>query len=92
LDCILQLLDPCQEKNPAQKIAKESKLGVGGDRLISEGKKCPKCSGEMVQGEFLKNLPKIVVFSKEGRRSLDRVIPNYCKKCGFVEIYKELKE
>jgi predicted Zn-ribbon and HTH transcriptional regulator len=66
-------------------------LAFGGERLLSEVKKCPKCSGEMVQGEFLKNLPKIVVFSKEGRRSLDRVIPNYCKKCGFMEIYKEMK-
>jgi len=46
----------------------------------------------MVQGEFLKNLPKVVVSSKEGRRSLDRVIPTYCKKCGFMEIYKEMKQ
>lgn len=29
---------------------------------MSESKKCPKCGGEMVQGEFLKNLPKIVEF------------------------------
>jgi predicted Zn-ribbon and HTH transcriptional regulator len=59
---------------------------------MSEIKKCPKCSEEMVHGEFLKNLPKVVVFSREGRRSLDRVIPTYCKKCGFIEIYKEMKE
>ena len=59
---------------------------------MSEFTTCPKCSGEMVQGEFLKNLPKIVVFSEEGRRSLDRVIPKYCGRCGFIEIYKELKE
>jgi hypothetical protein len=58
---------------------------------MSEFTACPKCCGEMVQGEFLKNLPKIVVVSKEGWRSLDRVIPRYCRKCGFIEIYKELK-
>ena len=58
---------------------------------MSRLEKCPKCGGEMVQGEFLKNLPKMVVFSGEGRRSLDRVIPTYCKNCGFTEIYKEMK-
>lgn len=61
-------------------------------RIMSEVKKCPKCSGEMVQGEFLKNLPKVIVFPKKGRRSFDRVIPTYCKKCGFMEIYKEMRE
>jgi len=59
---------------------------------MSGVKKCPKCGGEMVQGEFLKNLPKIIVSPKKGRRSLDKVIPTYCKKCGFMEIYKEMKE
>ena len=59
---------------------------------MNEFNKCPKCNGEMIQGEFLKNLPKVVVISKEGRRSFDKVIPTYCKKCGFVEIYKEMNE
>jgi len=59
---------------------------------MREGKKCTKCNGEVVQGEFPKNLPKVVVFPKEGRRRCDRVIPTYCKTCGFLEIYKELKE
>jgi len=59
---------------------------------MSEVKKCPKCSGEMVQGEFLKNLPKVIAIPKRGRRSFDRVIPIYCKNCGFMEIYKEIKE
>ena len=59
---------------------------------MKEVKKCPKCNGEMVQGEFLKNLPKVAVISKEGRRRFDRVIPSYCEKCGFMEIYKEIKE
>jgi predicted Zn-ribbon and HTH transcriptional regulator len=63
----------------------------GWERIVSEIKKCPKCNGEMVQGEFLKNLPKVVVAPKEGRRSLDRVIPTYCRKCGLMEIYKEMK-
>ena len=67
-------------------------LVFGWERIMSEVKKCPKCNGEMVQGEFLKNLPKVVVFPKEGRRRFDRVTPTYCKNCGFIEIYKEMKE
>jgi predicted Zn-ribbon and HTH transcriptional regulator len=59
---------------------------------MSEVKKCPKCSGEMLQGEFLKNLPKVVVSPKKGRRRFDKVIPAYCTKCGFIEIYKEMKK
>ncbi len=59
--------------------------------MISEFRKCPKCGGEMVHGEFLKNLPKVIAISKKGR-SFDKVIPTYCKKCGFMEIYKEMKE
>ncbi len=59
---------------------------------MSEAKKCPKCGGEMVQGEFLKNLPKVIVSAKKGRRRFDKAIPIYCKKCGFMEIYKEMKE
>jgi len=59
---------------------------------MSEVKRCPKCNCEMVQGEFLKNLQKVVVFPKEGRRRFDRVASTYCKKCGFIEIYREMKE
>ena len=63
-------------------------MGTG----MSEVKKCPKCGGGMIEGEFLKNLPKVRVSSEEGRRRFDRVIPFYCKKCGFVELYREMKE
>jgi len=59
---------------------------------MGEVKKCLKCNGEMVRGEFLKNLPKVIVFPKEGKRSFERVIPFCCQKCGFMEIYKEMKK
>jgi ribosomal protein S27AE len=65
---------------------------LGGERIVSEVKKCPKCGGEMVQGEFLKNIPKIVVSPKKSNRRFDKVIPTYCEKCGFMEIHKEMKE
>jgi predicted nucleic-acid-binding Zn-ribbon protein len=59
---------------------------------MSEVKKCPKCGGEIVEGEFLKNIPKVTIFPKKGRRRFDRVIPFYCKNCGFIEVYKEMRE
>jgi predicted nucleic-acid-binding Zn-ribbon protein len=57
---------------------------------MSEVKKCPKCSGEMEQGK------RIVVgggitFAKRGDLIGDKIIPFYCKNCGFIEIYKEMK-
>lgn len=61
-------------------------------RIMSEVKNCPKCGGEMVEGEFMKNIPKVTIVPKKGRKRYDRVIPTYCKKCGFIEIYKEMKE
>jgi hypothetical protein len=42
---------------------------------MSEVKKCPKCGGEMVQGEFLKNLPKIIVSPKRVVGALIRSFP-----------------
>jgi predicted nucleic-acid-binding Zn-ribbon protein len=65
-----------------------SKLGT----VMSEVKKCPKCGGEMVHGEFLKNLPKVTISPKKGRKRYDMVIPTCCKKCGFIEMYKEKKD
>ena len=57
---------------------------------MSEVKKCPKCGGEMVEAETL--IPKVTIFPKKGRWLGDRVIPTYCKNCGFIEIYKEMKK
>jgi hypothetical protein len=32
---------------------------------MSEVKKCPKCGGKLVEGEFLKNIPKVTSFPKK---------------------------
>lgn len=62
---------------------------------MSEGgpKKCPKCGGEMEQGKIIAGgLGGAVGFEKIGDLVGDKIIPFYCKNCGFIEIYKEMKE
>ena len=59
---------------------------------MNEVKKCPKCGGEMVKGEFLKNLPKVAISPKKLRKRYDTVIPTCCKNCGFIEMYREKKD
>ena len=71
-------------------ICKRQYLGSG--EIVSGVKKCPKCGGEMIEGEFMKNIPKLTALPRKGLGSYDRVIPAYCKDCGFIEIYKEMKQ
>jgi len=70
----------------------DEKQSLESGRIMSRVKKCPKCGGEMIEGEFLKNIPKVTIVPKKGRKRYDRVVPTYCKNCGFLEIYKEMKE
>ncbi len=52
---------------------------------VIETRKCPKCGGQMglgrVTGDF-----RII---KEGDLVGDRTSVIYCKRCGYVEFYKE---
>jgi predicted nucleic-acid-binding Zn-ribbon protein len=52
--------------------------------LASWAGKCPKCGGEMIQGETT-NYVRIL---KPGDLSGDLVFAFYCRECGFVEFYK----
>jgi predicted nucleic-acid-binding Zn-ribbon protein len=59
-----------------------------------EVRKCPKCSGEMVSGEAMVGygywgfrLRKL----ETGNFIGDKIIPFYCKSCGYIEFYKEMK-
>lgn len=60
---------------------------------MSEVKKCPKCGGEMERGT-LDVLLGMHIVSKRGSkiRAGDKVSPYYCMNCGYVELYKEMKE
>jgi predicted nucleic-acid-binding Zn-ribbon protein len=58
----------------------------------TEVKKCPKCDGEMEQGEFSQAHVMRHRFLKKGDLLGDEIIPFYCKNCGYIELYKETKK
>ncbi len=64
---------------------------------MSEGKTCPKCGGEMEEGERMTSfahgwIPQAVKFAKKKDIYGDKIVPFYCKRCGYIELYKEMKE
>jgi len=63
-------------------------------RIMSEVKKCPKCGGEIEGGRSLIATHAHfweVLLSKKGDWYGDKVIPFFCKNCGYIELYKEMK-
>jgi len=50
-----------------------------------EVEKCPKCGEEMKSGSVTRDFRIL----KEGDLYGDKVYALYCRKCGFVELYKE---
>jgi predicted nucleic-acid-binding Zn-ribbon protein len=58
---------------------------------MSEVKKCPKCNGEMERGKRLVSYGGVTL-AKKGDFFGDKITPFYCKNCGFIELYKEMKE
>ena len=61
---------------------------------MGEVKKCPKCGGEIEKGDRLVGERGLlsVRFAKKGDALGDHIIPFYCKNCGYIELYKEMKE
>jgi predicted nucleic-acid-binding Zn-ribbon protein len=62
---------------------------------MSEVKKCPKCSREMVKAHRLVAHTKLlasVSLAKEGALVGERIIPFYCVNCGYIEFYKEMRD
>lgn len=53
---------------------------------MSEVKKCPECGGEMEQGDYLRGYAQAVRLIKYGDFRGDKVIPFYCKNCGFIKL------
>jgi predicted nucleic-acid-binding Zn-ribbon protein len=50
---------------------------------MSEAKKCPKCGGEMEEGE---TRPLLTLGGFLKPRSILRYV---CKNCGYIELYEE---
>lgn len=58
-----------------------------------EGLKCPKCGGEMEKGARITGYLTIAVrFTKKSDLKGDMIIPFYCTDCGYIELYKEMKQ
>ncbi|MEM3458670.1 MAG: zinc ribbon domain-containing protein [Candidatus Bathyarchaeia archaeon] len=61
---------------------------------MSENQKCPKCGGDMVRGDRLATATRVlssVYLAKRGDILGDGIVPYYCEKCGYIELYKEIK-
>lgn len=60
-----------------------------------EAKICPKCDGEMIDGSN-ENLERNFACTRAEPNPevppLVKVQPYYCKDCGYIEFYKEMKE
>ncbi len=60
---------------------------------MQESKKCPKCGSQMEKGISLGSVMGHPVggtyFVKKGDFTGDKIIPFYCKNCGYIELFIE---
>jgi predicted nucleic-acid-binding Zn-ribbon protein len=56
--------------------------------MLTVTKICPKCGGEMVSEDYLSGYGAVRLV-KFGDIRGDKVIPFYCKNCGYIELYNE---
>jgi predicted nucleic-acid-binding Zn-ribbon protein len=58
----------------------------------SEVRRCPKCNGEMEEGERLFSYNDVYLRRKNlhwWNRS-DEVVPLFCRNCGYIELYRRI--
>jgi len=61
---------------------------------MSEVKKCVRCGGELIEEGRLIARTRVlagVSLAQKGDIVGDRIIPYYCRECGYIEFYKEMK-
>ena len=51
-------------------------------------KRCPKCGGEMIEGKRLVAYGGVTLAKKDNWFG-DKIIPYYCRNCGYIELYKK---
>jgi len=56
---------------------------------MSEFRKCPKCGYTMKAVSHLVGHGRAVRLVKFGDLYGDKVIPSYCEKCRYIELYNE---
>jgi len=60
---------------------------------MSEAKKCPKCGGEIEEERLRSYAGADVVISKPSFWGKVKKVKAYtCTNCGFIELYKEIRE
>jgi predicted nucleic-acid-binding Zn-ribbon protein len=63
---------------------------------MSETKKCPKCNGDMEEGEDLRPVGihwvSDLKFRKIDDMIGDKIIPFCCKNCGYIELFKKMEK
>jgi len=56
---------------------------------VSGAVKCRECGGEMEEGDILATYGGVAArFRNYGEFRGDKVVPFYCKNCGYIELYK----
>lgn len=58
----------------------------------NETMKCLECGGRMEKGDYLAGGYGAVRVIKHGDLRGDKVIPFYCKNCGLIKLYREVKK
>ncbi len=60
---------------------------------MQEGKKCPKCGSKMEEANSLGSTAGHplggTTIVKQGDLVGDKIVPFYCKNCGFIELFVE---
>ena len=63
---------------------------------MNEVKKCPKCEGEMIEGEdlmpFSLHWVRDVKLRKKGDHIGDEIIPFCCTDYGYIELFRKMEE
>ena len=66
---------------------------VSEGKKMTEAMKCPKCGGNVEEGEIVTQYALLrdlgTYFKNEKRKP---VIAHACKKCGYIELYKEVED
>jgi len=60
---------------------------------MQESKKCPKCGSQMEKGvslgSFMGHPLGGSTIVKKGDFAGDKIVPFYCKNCGYIELFIE---